>query len=155
DSLTMLALWRFFTGLGIGGGFSGAAALTGDYAPQRLRATMIMATFTGAPAGGFIGGQIVAVLLVHFSWPVIFLLGGAIPLILVPMLALWLPESPRFLASRPDLRPHHGELLRRLDISPTHGHAVDVAQGNPVRMLFSQGYALQTVLLWIIYFCSL
>ena len=33
--------------------------------------------------------------------------------------------------------------------------AVDVAQGNPVAMLFSEGYALQTVLLWIIYFCSL
>ena len=49
-SLGMLSLWRFFTGLGIGGGFSGAAALTGDYAPHRLRATMIMATFTGAPA---------------------------------------------------------------------------------------------------------
>ena len=50
-SLAMLSCLRFFTGLGIGGGFSGAAALTGDYAPHRLRATMIMATFTGAPIG--------------------------------------------------------------------------------------------------------
>jgi AAHS family 4-hydroxybenzoate transporter-like MFS transporter len=32
---------------------------------------------------------------------------------------------------------------------------VDVAQGNPVGMLFSHGYALQTILLWIIFFCSL
>ena len=46
-------------------------------------------------------------------------------------------------------------MLRRLDIAPTQDHAVDVARGNPVRMLFSEGYALQTVLLWIIYFCSL
>src|SRR5271157_1117107 len=29
-SIGMLSLWRFFTGLGIGGGFSGAAALSGD-----------------------------------------------------------------------------------------------------------------------------
>src|SRR5580692_6780540 len=97
-SLGALSLLRFFTGVGIGGGFSGAAALTGDYAPHRLRATMIMATFTGAPAGGFIGGQIVAVLLAHYQWPVIFVLGGVFPLILVLALALWLPESPRFLA---------------------------------------------------------
>src|SRR6516164_10522992 len=48
-SLLLLSILRFFTGLGIGGGFPGAATLTGDYAPQRLRATMIMATFTGAP----------------------------------------------------------------------------------------------------------
>jgi MFS transporter, AAHS family, 4-hydroxybenzoate transporter len=56
-SLSMLSLLRFFTGIGIGGGFSGAAALTGDYTPHRLRATMIMATFTGAPLGGFLGGS--------------------------------------------------------------------------------------------------
>jgi MFS transporter, AAHS family, 4-hydroxybenzoate transporter len=155
DSIFMLSLWRFFTGLGIGGGFSGAAALTGDYAPHRLRATMIMATFTGAPVGGFVGGQIVAVLLAHYEWPVIFIVGGVFPLILVLALALWLPESPRFLARKQTLSPSHVSVLRRLDIHPTQSGALDVAQGNPVRMLFSQGYALQTVLLWIIYFCSL
>src|SRR5215475_13113953 len=154
-SLSMLSLLRFFTGIGIGGGFSGAAALTGDYTPHRLRATMIMATFTGAPAGGFIGGQIVAVLLAHFDWPVIFIIGGVFPLILVAALAIWLPESPRFLARRQNLAPHHASLLERLNVAPQQGDPVDVARGNPVAMLFSQGYALQTVLLWIIYFCSL
>src|SRR5207248_4530398 len=96
DSLLFLTVARFFTGLGIGGAFPGAATLTGDYAPQRLRATMIMASFTGAPIGGFVGGQIVAALLPHFGWPMIFVLGGIFPLLLVPVLALWLPESPRF-----------------------------------------------------------
>ncbi len=155
DSIATLSLWRFFTGIGIGGGFSGAAALTGDYAPHRLRATMIMATFTGAPLGGFLGGQIVAVLLGHYEWPVIFIVGGVFPLVLVLALALWLPESPRFLARKQNLSPSQAALLHRLDIAPTHDHAVDVARGNPVRLLFSEGYALQTVLLWIIYFCSL
>ncbi len=155
DSLAMLAVWRFFTGLGIGGGFSGAAALTGDYAPHRLRATMIMATFTGAPAGGFVGGQIVAALLPHYDWPVIFVLGAVFPLILVPALVLWLPESPRFLATRQTLSARQAALLRRLDIAPAQSNPVDVARSNPVRMLFSEGYALQTVLLWIIFFCSL
>ena len=79
-TLGVLSVLRFFTGLGIGGGFSGAAALTGDYTPHRLRATMIMATFTGAPVGGFLGGQIVALLLPHFGWPVIFVMGGVFPL---------------------------------------------------------------------------
>jgi len=155
SSLGMLAVLRFFTGLGIGGGFSGAAALTGDYAPHRLRATMIMASFTGAPLGGFLGGQIVALLLPHYGWPMIFILGGVFPLVLVLMLAIWLPESPRFLATRMTLSPRDAALLRRLEITPTPGEAVDVARGNPIGMLFSEGYALQTVLLWVIYFCSL
>ena len=154
-SLGMLSLLRFFTGIGIGGGFSGAAALTGDYAPHRLRATMIMATFTGAPIGGFVGGQIVALLLTHFGWPMIFVLGGTFPLVLVLALALWLPESPRFIAARTNRSPHHTALLRRLDIDPMQSGPIDLARGNPISMLFGKGYALQTVLLWIVYFCSL
>ncbi|HEY4043517.1 MAG TPA: MFS transporter [Rhodopila sp.] len=152
-SLNMLSVLRFFTGLGIGGGFAGAGALAGDYTPHRLRATMIMATFTGAPLGGFLGGQIVALLLPRFGWPMIFVLGGLFPLLLVMALLKWLPESPRFLATRQTLSPRHIELLHRLDIVP--GDPVDVARGNPVRMLFSSGYALQTGLLWVVYFCSL
>ena len=38
-SLTMLAVLRFFTGVGIGGAMPGTVALTGDYTPQRWRAT--------------------------------------------------------------------------------------------------------------------
>jgi AAHS family 4-hydroxybenzoate transporter-like MFS transporter len=153
-SVGMLSLWRFFTGIGIGGGFSGAAALTGDYAPHRLRATMIMATFTGAPIGGFVGGQIVAALLARFGWQVIFVLGGAFPLVLVLALALWLPESPRFIAARQNRSPRQTALLQRLDISTQSG-PLEQPQGNPVRMLFGKDYALQTLLLWTVYFCSL
>jgi AAHS family 4-hydroxybenzoate transporter-like MFS transporter len=155
NSLIMLTLWRFFTGVGIGGGFSGAAALTGDYTPHRLRATMIMASFTGAPLGGFLGGQIVAALLPSFGWQAIFILGAALPLALLPVLALWLPESPRFLARKSVLSSRQWDLLHRLDLAHAERHAVDVAHGNPVKMLFSEGYALQTVLLWVVYFCSL
>ncbi len=156
-SLQMLTILRFFTGLGIGGAFPGAATLTGDYAPHRRRALMIMASFTGAPLGGFVGGQIVALLLPHYGWPMIFVLGGVFPLVLVPVLALWLPESPRFLATKENLSPRHAAVLQRLDIAPgqREAHPVDLARGNPVKMLFGEGYALQTVLLWVIFFCSL
>jgi MFS transporter, AAHS family, 4-hydroxybenzoate transporter len=153
-SLSALSLLRFFTGVGIGGGFSGAAALSGDYAPHRLRATMIMATFTGAPLGGFLGGQIVALLLAQWGWRMIFVLGGIFPLALVPVLVLWLPESPRFLATK-KLSSRNATLLQRLDIASAESEASDVAWENPISMLFGQGYALQTVLLWIIFFCSL
>jgi AAHS family 4-hydroxybenzoate transporter-like MFS transporter len=157
-SLSTLSVLRFFTGLGIGGAFPGAATLAGDYAPRRLRATMIMATFTGAPLGGFLGGQLVALLLhQRFAWPVIFLVGGSFPLVLVLVLAAWLPESPRFLAARTDLGPRDRALLQRLDIAPSHieRQALDLPHGNPIKMLFGEGYALQTLLLWVIFFSSL
>jgi len=154
--LLILSVTRFFTGLGIGGAFPGAASLAGDYAPHRRRALMIMVSFTGAPLGGFIGGQLVALwLLPTFGWESIFVAGGVFPLVLVPALLLWLPESPRFLAAKATLSPRQAALLRELDVEPGQKHYVDVARGNPVKMLFGRGYALQTVLLWIIFFCSL
>jgi MFS transporter, AAHS family, 4-hydroxybenzoate transporter len=157
-SLDFLAGTRFITGAGIAGAFAGTVALTGDYAPQRLRATMIMVMFTGAPVGGFLGGLAVSFLLHEgFGWPIIFIIGGAFPLVLWLITALWLPESPRLLATRANLAPRHQALLQRLEIPPATGEsrAIDVARGNPVKMLFGEGFALQTTLLWIIFFCSL
>ena len=70
---------------------------------------------------------------------------------------MWLPESPRFLARKSKLSPRQAALLQRLDIAPGQAalERVDLANGNPIAMLFGRGYALQTVLLWIIFFCSL
>ncbi|HZK90431.1 MAG TPA: MFS transporter [Stellaceae bacterium] len=156
SSLGMLSLLRFFTGVGIAGGFTGATALSGDFTPQRRRALMIMVSFTGAPLGGFLGGQLVALLLPSYGWPMIFVIGGAFPLVLLLVLLFVLPESPRILAARGNLSPRQADLMRRLDIgADATGQSVDVASGNPVAMLFGKGYALQTVLLWVIFFCSL
>ena len=156
-SLVFLTATRFFTGAGIAGGFAGTTALTGDYSPARLRATLIMVTFTGAPLGGFVGGLVVSYLLhLGFNWPIIFVIGGVFPLVLVAVMAIWLPESARFLAAKTDLAPRHRALLQRLDIAHIGvAHAVDLPVGNPIAMLFGEGYALRTILLWIIFFCSL
>jgi len=152
-----LSVTRFFTGIGIGAAFPGAASLTGDYAPQRRRALMIMASFTGAPLGGFLCGQLAGLLLPNFGWPSVFFVGGVVPLVMVAVLAVWLPESPRFLATKASLSPREAALLQQLDIAPVQGadHGFDIAKGNPIAMLFGPGYALQTVLLWIVFFCSL
>jgi MFS transporter, AAHS family, 4-hydroxybenzoate transporter len=155
-SLTMLAVLRFFTGVGIGGAMPGTVALTGDYTPQRWRATVIMATFTGAPIGGFLCGQVAGLLLPSFGWPGIFIVGGIVPLLIFVALVFWLPESPRFLAAKDALTPRQTALLQRLDLRPGQSAAtLDLANANPIAMLFGKGYALQTVLLWIVFFCSL
>ena len=74
--------------------------MTGDYAPHRRRALMIMLSFTGAPIGGFLCGQAAGLLLPTLGWPSIFVIGGVVPLALVVVMALWLPESPRILAAK-------------------------------------------------------
>lgn len=118
---------------------------------------MIMLSFTGAPLGGFLCGQGAGILLPTLGWPSVFVIGGVVPLVLVGAMALWLPESPRFRVTKGSLSPREAALLQRLGISPAQSadHGLDLAQRNPVKMLFGKGYTLQTVLIWVIFFCSL
>jgi hypothetical protein len=58
----------------------------------------------------------------------IFVLGGIFPLALVLVLAFWLPESPRFLATKKKLSPRDATLLQRLDIASAHRDAIDVVR---------------------------
>lgn len=163
-SIGELIGWRFITGIGIGGIMPATVALTSDYVPERLRAPIVMVIFTGNPLGGFLGGQLVAQLLPHYGWPVIFWLGGLLPAALIPIMLFWLPESPRFLLSRGRMTTRTERLLQTLNIEPTArdqltgrptAHQVDVVTGNPVLGLFRDGLAVTTVFVWILYFANL
>src|SRR5690242_10411814 len=95
ESLTMLVLLRFFTGIGIGGAMPTTVALTSDYAPDRWRTSVVMFMFTGNTIGGFFAGQIAAQTLPRSGWRGIFYVGGVVPLILLAVLVFALPESPQ------------------------------------------------------------
>ena len=57
-------------------------------------ASLIWAAFPlGGTAGGFLNGYILA----DFGWPVVFLVGGVLPLLVAGALLIWLPELIRFL----------------------------------------------------------
>ncbi len=158
-SIPMLAFLRLMTGVGIGALMPSTVALASDYAPDRLRASVTMWVFAGNPLGGFLGGQLIAFLLPMFGWQVIFHIGGALPLLLFPVLLVAMPESPRFLLSRGRRTAAALRIYAATGIDPDEATAqaqhVDVARGNPVMALFSDGYALRTILFWIMFFASL
>jgi AAHS family 4-hydroxybenzoate transporter-like MFS transporter len=151
-----LAMLRLITGIGIGMLLPATVALSSDYLPERLRAGGIMIVFTGAPLGGFAGGMLVSHLLPIYGWTSIFWIGGVLPLALIPIALLWMPESPRFLLAKGRLKESGKRLIHQLGISlDTRRHDVDVAQGNPVAGLFRDGLAATTILIWIMFFCNL
>ena len=156
-SIPMLAFLRLMTGIGIGALMPSTVALASDYAPDRLRASVTMWVFAGNPLGGFLGGQLIAALLPIFGWQVIFHIGGALPLLLFPVLLLAMPESPRFLLSRGRRTATALRIYAATGIDPDAiaTQHVDVARGNTVVALFSDGYALRTILFWIMFFASL
>ncbi|HEX4369662.1 MAG TPA: MFS transporter [Rhodopila sp.] len=155
-TIPMLAALRFVTGMGIGTLMPATVALASDYLPSRVRASMIMIVFTGAPLGGFLGGQLVAQLLPVYGWTSIFVVGGVLPLLLLPVALFWLPESPRFLLKKGRLTPRARAMLIGLNIAVDQNqHEVDIATGNPVALLFRDGLAVTTVLVWTLYFSNL
>ena len=160
-SVNQLAMLRFLTGIGIGALMPSTVALVSDYAPERLRAVVTMAIFCGNPLGGFLGGQLIAQLLPVYGWTVIFHVGGALPLLLFPVLLIWMPESPRFLLAQNRRSTQALRIFAALGIDPDarvvtgSAPAVDVARGNTVAALFANGYAMRTILFWIMFFCSL
>lgn len=156
DSMPQLVAVRVLTGLGLGGALPSAISLTAEYAPRRLRATLVSVMFCGFPLGAVFGGLIAAKMLPVHGWTSIFYLGAAAPLALLPVLALLLPESARFLAHR---KPERLErLLRKWGWAERwngeSGAVLDHARGS-VRGLFADGLGGRTVLLWITLFCSL
>jgi AAHS family 4-hydroxybenzoate transporter-like MFS transporter len=156
-SIPSITVMRFLTGLGIGGAMPVTVALTSDYSPSHRRGTLIMLMFCGNTLGGFLGGQLVAQILPIFGWQSIFLAGGIPPLLLIPILMAFLPESPRFLIAHRAEAPATQDILRQLNVSAQAAATklVDVVQGNPVQQLFTGGLAISTILVWIVFFANL
>lgn len=64
-----LLAYRFLTGLGLGGAMPNIIALTSEYAPKRLRATLVTLMFCGFPLGAVLGGLVSARLIAAFGYP--------------------------------------------------------------------------------------
>jgi MFS transporter, AAHS family, 4-hydroxybenzoate transporter len=158
---TTLLLIRFLTGLGLGGAMPNAIALTSEYNPQRRRATMIMIMFCGFSLGAALGGLLAAYLIPQFGWRSVFIVGGIVPLLMLPVLAWRLPESVRFLATTGQETGRIAGLLKR--VSPNTAFAPNAQfvvnephlAGIPVVHLFREGRTTVTLLLWVVFFMSL
>src|SRR6195952_5310473 len=114
DVNTLLVI-RFLTGLGLGGAMPNAVAMTSEFSPHRRRATMVMVMFCGFSLGAALGGLLAAALIPQFGWRSVFVVGGVAPLLLVPILALKLLESVRFLALTGQANARVAELLKSIN----------------------------------------
>jgi AAHS family 4-hydroxybenzoate transporter-like MFS transporter len=160
DVNSLLAI-RFLTGLGLGGAMPNAIAMTSEFNPRRRRATMVMIMFCGFSVGAALGGFLAAALIPQFGWRSVFIVGGVAPLLLVPILALKLPESVRFLALTGRANERVARLLGLISPKTAFAPATQFVvhelelPGIPVLHLFREGRTLVTLLLWVVFFMSL
>ena len=89
-------VFRFIAGLGCGGLMPNAVALMNEYAPKRLRGTMVALMFSGYSVGGMVAAGLGIGLIPAFGWQPMFFI-AALPLALLPLILWRLPESLGFL----------------------------------------------------------
>ncbi len=152
-------IYRFIAGLGCGGLMPNAVALMNEYAPKRLRSTLVAVMFSGYSLGGMLSAGVGIYLLPRFGWESMFF-AAALPLLLLPVILYYLPESIGFLVRQGRVKDACA-LLKRVD-PDWDVQADDVlqvlerkAKGASVAALFREGLAVRTLALWLAFFCCL
>lgn len=159
SSPTEFGIFRFIAGLGCGGLMPNAVALMNEYAPKRLRSTLVAIMFSGYSVGGMLAAGVGIYALPRFGWESMFF-AAAVPLLLLPLILWKLPESVGFLV-RQGRDQQARAVLRRVE----PGLALEAAdqlqmsdskgQGAAVLELFREGRGLRTLCLWLAFFCCL
>ncbi|WP_427306198.1 MFS transporter [Cupriavidus sp. H39] len=157
-SAAELSGWRFLTGLGLGAAIPNATTLLAEYAPARRRAFLVNSMFCGFTLGAAGGGFLAAVIIPAFGWRSVFIVGGAIPLVLA-VVALALPESIRFMVLRDWPADKIRVVLRRIagsaDIAASRFTLPDDQADtlrSPLGLILSQRFRTGTFMLWTTYF---
>lgn len=157
--LQSLVIWRFITGLGLGGAMPNAITLTSEYSPTKRRSSLVTLMFCGFTIGSALGGIASAQLLPHIGWEGILMIGGVLPLLTVPFLYWLLPESLRFMVLKNHAQHKIDKVVRRiaphLTQLPTLLPGSNEVKNVGVKELFSRQYALGTILIWCTFFMSL
>ena len=161
ETYEQLLLYRFLTGIGLGGAMPNVIAMTSEYFPQRVRTTAVTLMFTGFPIGAVLGGLAGGRLIEAFGWQSIFYIGGLAPLALLPVVMLFLPESVRFLVAKNKSPERIRQIVGRLgagpdaDVGALRVEEEQALKGLPIRHLFTGGRGVGTLLLWAIFFVNL
>jgi MFS transporter, AAHS family, 4-hydroxybenzoate transporter len=158
-------LWlRFLSGLGLGGVLPNVIALSAEFTPKRLRATMLVVIAMGISLGAAVPGLVGVTLMPTYGWPVIFVVGGIIPFVIALCMLFAIPDSIKFMVLRGGRDEAVARLARKFDptltVAPGTRFLLDQDEGSATTRgspagLFRDGWAPVTVLVWLIFVLNL
>jgi len=164
-SIETMAVLRFLTGLGLGAAMPNAVTLMAELAPSRRRSFVVNAVYVGFPLGAAAGGFVAAGMIPAFGWKSVFILGGVLPLVFLPIMARFLPESVSYMAARKFSAAAIRKVMQRVcnrDLSHVTEFTVDEAVTSTSKpgqsalgLILSRRYVVATLMLWSTYFMGL
>ena len=155
SQLQLLAL-RFVTGIGIGGMLATLTALVSEYSNDKRRGICMGLLQSGYPLGALLGGIIAAQIIQFADWRSLFLFGGALSAILLPLIVIRLPESLDFVlrSGGSGADGVQTRLLLRFDLSepqPSMAEDLNLGAGSWRRCFTPSEVRINTLLLWSCY----
>jgi MFS family permease len=153
-----LMLFRFLTGLGIGGMLASINALAAELSSRRWRSVAMALMVIGYPVGGVLGGLAVQVILAHGSWRDIFVFGAWATAAFLPIVWWLAPESVEFLERRrpPGALERINRILARFGHAPaTALAAATTATRQSLADIFRPQLLLTTLIVTVAYFAHM
>lgn len=133
---------RLLTGLGLGGALPILIALVSESSRVNQQSASVAMVYAATPFGGAIA-SLISLLLPASEWRLIFVVGGVVPLLLAPLMAVGLQESIAF---------------QRISAAATTSGDTETAampKSGSFAAIFADERALRTILLWISFFLGL
>jgi AAHS family 4-hydroxybenzoate transporter-like MFS transporter len=160
DALLPLILVRFLTGVGVGSVVPNTATLVSEYAPPRMRSLSVAFIICGVSSSSACAGFLAAWIIPAFGWRSLLVVGGALPLLLLPVLQMLLPESVRFLVATQASASRIRAVVEKMAPGTTSTQSVFVGSPEPsgraeLKLLFSANYRFGSLMLWVTYFAAL
>lgn len=151
-NFTIFTASRFLAGLGLGALLPTVTALVLEFAPPRQRAFANSLSFLGYLLGGIISGILGLLILQHYGWRPLMIVGG-LPFLFLPILMKVLPESPDWLAAK-GRQAEADAICDGYGIARISARTPKAGTGR-IRALFTGHRLPMTLNAWGIHFCSL
>ena len=154
--VAVFGLGRTLAGIGLGGLLPTAISMVSDYAPRARAALTIGLLMTAHHAGGILSAYVALWIVEPLGWRAAFWVCVA-PLLFVPVLARFLPESLSFLVARGRLEEARALASRHDAELPAGATGKPVAGARWANLLdlFRGGEWVQTLLYWLASFGGL
>lgn len=156
ESVPTLTLMRFMTGMGVGAMASCVGTLIFEYSSVKRRALALGFVTIGYNVGAVISGFFAIWFLGRYPWSALFLLGGVLTLLLIPLIYFAMPESIDFMCKKPraNTLPKLNRIFARLGLP-----SVDALPEPPPQVVQSSLFDLlrqpivpRTVMMMVSYF---